>query len=112
MLPDENRLRLATDFGRLRKNGKKLVHPLVVLVYIKNQHEISRFAFPASRKIGNAVQRNRARRLLRESVRSRLDRIKPGVDFLLIARTKTTKANFNEVDAAVDSLIKRANLKI
>ena len=112
MLPDENRLRLATDFDRLRKNGKKLVHPLVVLVYIKNQHDTSRFAFPASRKVGGAVQRNRARRLLRESVRSQLDQIKPGNDFLLIARTKTTKANFDDVSAAVDSLIQRADLKI
>ncbi|MEM9773841.1 MAG: ribonuclease P protein component [Chloroflexota bacterium] len=112
MLPDENRLRLATDFSRLRKNGNKLVHPLVVLVYIENQHNISRFAFPASRKIGGAVQRNRARRILRESVRGQLEQVKSGFDFLLIARTKTTKAKLADVSAAVDSLMKRADLKI
>ncbi|MEM8857492.1 MAG: ribonuclease P protein component [Chloroflexota bacterium] len=111
MLPDENRLRLATDFNRLRKNGNKFVHPLVVLVYIANQQNDSRFAFPASRKVGGAVQRNRARRLLREAVRYHLEDIKPGIDCILIARSKTTQANLNEVVNALDQLLKRADLK-
>lgn len=111
MLPDKNRLRLATDFAQLRKNGHKFVHPLAILVYRANDKDVIRFAFPASRKTGNAVKRNRARRLLREAVRLQLPSLKLGYDCLLIIRNKTAKASFNEVTAAVESLFDRADLK-
>ena len=111
MLPDKNRLRLATDFSRLRKNGHKFVHPLAILVCGANQQEVVRFAFPASRKTGNAVKRNRARRLLREAVRLQLPSLKPGRDCLLIVRSRTAHASFAEITAAVDTLFGRADLK-
>ncbi|MFT5195316.1 MAG: ribonuclease P protein component [Cellvibrionaceae bacterium] len=111
MLPDKNRLRLATDFVQLRKNGHKFVHPLAVLVCGANHKDVIRFAFPASKKTGNAVQRNRARRLLREAVRLHLTSLEPGRDCLLIVRGKTSKASFAEVAAAVNILFDRAGLK-
>ena len=111
MLPDKNRLRLATDFAQLRKNGHKFVHPLAILVYCENDKEEIRFAFPASRKTGNAVKRNRARRILREAVRLQLPSLKLGYNCLLIVRNKTAKASFDEVSKAVDSLLDRAGLK-
>ena len=110
MLPDENRLRNESDFGRLRKSNQKLVHPLLILVRSPNELEVSRFAFPASRKVGNAVKRNRGRRLLRESIRAELTNIRPGWDCLIIVRTKTTHAGFSDVHKAVKQLLKKANL--
>ena len=93
MLPDENRLRNKSDFSRLRKSTQ-LVHPLLILVRTPNKLDVSRFAFPASRKVGNAVKRNRGRRLLREAIRSELPNIRPGWDCLLIVRGKTTQQIF------------------
>ena len=110
MLPDENRLRNESDFGRLRKSKLKLVHPLVILVRTSNQLNVSRFAFPASKKVGNAVKRNRGRRLLREAVRAELSTIKPGWDCLFIVRSKTTQGTFSEVHAAVQQLLAKAGL--
>ena len=110
MLPDKNRLRHASDFGRLRKSSHKFVHPLAILVYAPNQADVARFAFPASKKVGNAVQRNRGRRLLRESVRAELPGIKPGWDCLLIVRSRTIGSNFADVRTAVNQLLNRAGL--
>jgi ribonuclease P protein component len=73
---------------------------------------VSRFGFAASRRIGNAVERNRAKRLLREAVRLHLPEIVPGVDCLLIARRATPGASFHEVEAAVLMLLERADLLI
>ena len=112
MLPDENRLRNESDFSRLRKSNQKLVHPLLVLVLAPNQLNVSRFAFPASRKVGNAVKRNRGRRLLRESVRAELSDIRPGWDCLLIVRSRTTQATFSDAQRAVRKLLKKANLLV
>ena len=112
MLPDKNRLRLATDFAQLRKNSQKFVHPLAILICAPNQRSESRFAFPASRKTGNAVRRNRARRLLREAVRLQLPSLTQniGCDCLLIVRRKTADASFSEVCDAVNTLFIRAGL--
>lgn len=111
MLPDENRLRIESDFARLRKSKDKSVHPLFILIRSPNGLDVSRFAFPASKKVGNAVQRNRGRRLLRESIRAELQSIHPGWDCLLIVRSKTAQSSYAEVHAAVSQLLKRAGLK-
>ncbi len=110
MLPDENRLRNASDFSRLRKSNQKLVHPLVILIRCPNQLQVSRFAFPASKKVGNAVQRNRGRRLIREAIRLQLPNIEPGWDCLLIVRSRTTRSNFHDVESAINKLLKKAEL--
>jgi len=70
----------------------------------------SRFAFSASRRVGHAVSRNRAKRLLRAAVHSNLTEIESGWDCLLIAREKTAKASYVEVETAVTQLLNRARL--
>ena len=56
------------------------------------------------------MRRNRAKRLMREAVRHRLDRLQPGWDIVLIARREAENAEFAVVDTAVESLFQRAHL--
>jgi ribonuclease P protein component len=104
------RLRRPADFEQLRKNGRRWNHPLALLVVYQTDLPSSRFAFSASRRVGNAVARNRAKRLLREAVRSNLTSIPSGWDFLFVARSKTSETTFTEVEEAVIQLLKRANV--
>ena len=110
MLPRRHRLRHRADFERLRRKGRKIHHPLAVLVFCPNHHLHSRFAFSAGKRIGNAVQRNRAKRLLREVVRQRLHCLKPGWDCLFIARVATVEATFPDLSVAIDDLLGRAGI--
>ena len=103
-------LKRSSDVTLVRRQGQSRRHPLVVLVVRPNERELSRFAFVASRAVGNAVVRNRAKRLLREVIRSHLPQIAVGWDCLLIARTKLPRASLAEVDTAVSQLLTRANL--
>ena len=69
-----------------------------------------RFGFVAGKKVGNAVRRNRIKRLMRESVQHRIEQIRPGWDIILISRTDADDAQFQEIDAAIDQVLRRANL--
>lgn len=110
MLPRRFRLRQKDDLVRLREQGRRFRHPLAILLVQANDAETSRFAFMASRRVGNAVARNRAKRLLREAVRAHLEDAKSGWDCFLIARSSTPEAPFPEVKAAVGELLTRARL--
>ncbi len=104
------RLRHTADFEQLRKNGRRWHHPLVLLVVFQTDLPVSRFAFSTSKRVGNAVARNRAKRLLREAVRSNLTNISAGWDFLFVARPKTAQKTFTEVEEAVVQLLNRVNV--
>ncbi len=68
----------------------------------------SRAAVVAGRRIGGAVVRNRAKRLLREAVRR--EEIKAGWDVMLVARSAIVGARLPDVQAAVHLMLKRAEL--
>lgn len=110
MLPSAHRLRRANDIRRVRRHGRGWRHPLFVLVVLAADQPQSRFAFVASRRVGNAVARNRAKRLLREAVRHHLPQIESGWDCVIIAREKSTTAMYDDVSTAVAQLLCRAGL--
>ena len=72
----------------------------------------SRFGFSISKRIGNAVERNRIKRRLREAIRLRMDSIKPGWDIVFIARRPIRKADYHEMDDACARLLRRAHLLV
>jgi ribonuclease P protein component len=104
------RLRKTSDFMRVRRMGKSYAHPLIVLIAHQNDATIPRFAIAAGRSVGKAVQRNRAKRLLREAVRPLIPRIAPGWDIVLLARHPLVEAGYAQVQAALLSLLQKANL--
>jgi len=104
------RLRRTTDLRRVRRTGRSYAHPLFILVVAAGQEGRLRVAVAASRSVGGAMQRNRARRLLREAVRPYLAEVAPGRDLLLVAREPIEEAALSEVSAAVRALLRRAGL--
>ncbi len=98
------------DFQRVWDSGKSWSHSLIVLRAAANGKETCRFGFVAGKKVGNAVRRNRTKRLLREAVRHQLAAISPGWDIILISRASADAAEFQALDAAVESILKRAKL--
>ena len=104
------RLTRSIEFKRVRNQGKSFAHPLVVLVKLPSAENRPRVGISTSRSIGNAVQRNRAKRLLREAMRSFIPVLVPGWDLVLIARNRMVTAAYQDVNKAVDELLRRASL--
>ena len=78
------------DFLRLYRRGKSLADPAVICYIIPNRLGVIRLGLTTSKKIGCAVRRNRARRVLRAAFREVLPLFNGGYDIVLVARTKTT----------------------
>jgi len=104
------RLTKNSDFQRVYKKGRSWAHPLLVLCVLRNDLDYSRFGFSASKRLGGAVVRNRAKRLMREATRLRQTMIADGWDVVIIARQPMREANFHQVDRAIGRLLRRARL--
>jgi len=104
------RLTRSIDFKRVRSQGKSYAHPLVVLVKLPSTEDRPRVGISTSRSVGGSVQRNRAKRLLRESIRSLIPLLSPRWDIVLVARAPLVTAAFQDVQTAVELLLRRANL--
>jgi ribonuclease P protein component len=106
------RLRKTADFERVRRSGKSIAHPLIVLIVTRNEGDCLRVGVVAGRRLGNAVQRNRAKRLMRAATQTLSGCILPGHDLLMIARQPMLEANFVEIKSAIRKLLQRADLLI
>jgi ribonuclease P protein component len=110
MLPRDHRLTRSGDYARVRREGRSRAHPLLILAAAPNGGETTRVGLTVGKKIGSAVARNRVKRLLREAARARLVRIRPGYDVVLIGRPDTAGSGLEPVGAALEQLLRRADL--
>jgi len=104
------RLTRSEDFKRVRRSGRSYAHPLVILIVEKNEHGLLRVGVAAGRTVGTAVRRNRAKRLLREAMRTLLPGLGSSADVILIARSGLTSATLDETRQALLNLLQRAKL--
>lgn len=106
----EEVLRERKDFTALYNKGKSVREKSFILLYRENGLSFTRRAFLASKKVGNSVNRNRARRLLRESYRQLENRVKPGYDMLFIARKSIISMKCQEVNKSMEEALRVKNL--
>lgn len=109
-LKRRHRLCRYTEFKRVRRLGKSIAHPLVLLIGLPNTLAVSRVGVVAGRSIGNAVQRNRVKRQMRACLNSFLPQIKPGWDMIFLARQPMVGARFDDIVTAIIILLKRAGM--
>ncbi len=76
------------DFRRIYNRGKSFVSPYIVVYVNKGRQDNIRLGITAGKKIGNAVKRNRAKRVITAAFRTVQPRIREGQDFIIVARTR------------------------
>lgn len=112
------RLTRSEDFKRVRRSGKSYAHPLIVLIVKKSDHPHVRVGVAAGRMVGTAVVRNRAKRLLREAMRTMIPNIAyqqdqdnaSNLDLILIARAGLSTASLEDTRQALRNLFQRAQI--
>jgi ribonuclease P protein component len=104
------RLRERADFERVFTSGRFLGHSLLMLHFLRNDGVGRRVGFVAGKKVGGAVRRNRARRVLREAFRALEGSLLSGVDVVLVGRRDTPEGGTRKVALALEELARRAGL--
>lgn len=102
-----------TDFRRLYKRGRSDVNPALVSYYMKNHAGICRIGVTSSKKIGNAVERNKSRRLIRAAFREvykQNSKYLQGYDFVFVARVKTRYKKSYELEQIMLKQLKAAGI--
>ena len=108
MLQRKFRLRQKSGFKSIFELGKNYsVKYVAIYVIFKGPN---RFGFIASKKVGNAVQRNRAKRLMREVVRLHLSEIRKDIQIICIARARIKGVSYSEVENSMMNMFKKANI--
>lgn len=103
-------LRNKKDFSRIYSKGKSIGDRYIVLFFKRNNLDYYRKAFLASKKVGNSVKRNRARRLMKESVRLLEFDLPKGYDYIFIARNTIDGKSYSEVSRSIKSALKRSGM--
>ena len=85
------------EFRRAYTKGKNFVGPLTVTYVRKNRLGVTQVGITTSKKIGNAVMRNRSRRVIREAFRQLSGEVAPGYDLVIVARGKTPYSKSTQV---------------
>jgi ribonuclease P protein component len=104
----ELRLRRRKDFDNVFRKGRAWSNDLLVLRSIPADLPHNRYGFITSKRLGNAVVRNRTRRRLKEAVR--LLPVAQPWDIVVSAKAKAAEADFHQLRSAVIDLLGRAGL--
>ena len=109
--PRSRRLKQPGQFARARTQGQRLVSGcLIANVLARPGSVTARLGVVTSKKVGNAVVRSRARRLLRETFRLHQHELNAPVDLVLVARPSIAGKNFAEVERDFLRVVRQARI--
>jgi len=105
------RIKQGRDFLRVRQEGKRAVNGCLIANWrLLPEEAHSRLGVVTGSKIGGAVQRNRARRLLREAFRLHQHDLTRALDLVLVARPSIAGKGFGEVERDFLTTLRKAGL--
>jgi ribonuclease P protein component len=109
--PKTDRILKRAVFRRVYEEGRKFHARCFTAFVLASPSERSRIGITATRKIGNSVERNRARRLVREAFRKNKWLVPPGVDIVINAKRPLVEASYHDLEGDFISFLKKAGDK-
>lgn len=106
-MDDQNKVKKRRDFTRVYQKGKSYAAKDLILCYRKTRLSDFRVGFTVSKKVGNAVTRNRVRRRLKEIARLRPDFFKTGTDYIIVAKHSATQISYREMEKELENLARK-----
>lgn len=104
-------MQLPGEFARVRNGGRRIVCGCLILNWAPASTPNTRLGVVTSRKLGGAVERNRARRLMRECFRRHQCELNQPVDLVLVARNSINGRQMALVEADYLTALERAGMR-
>lgn len=104
--PSVQHVRRRPEFQRIYEQGERVRARLMTVMVLQTDRPISRLGIAATRKLGGAVVRNRAKRLVREVFRR--VHVPPGLDIVVIPRPEMLDAEYRVIEAEFGYVLRRA----
>ena len=101
-------MRKTADFAAVWSEGRSKVDRLFVVRVRPNGLGVTRFGFSVSKRIGNAVVRNRVKRRLREVTRATA--VEAGFDIVIVARNGSSGVEFGRIERSIRNLLRRSGV--
>lgn len=105
-----NRIKSKKGFQLVYTSGRSVVDSLSVIYVLASPTEEVKIGLAVGKKLGNAVLRNRVKRMMREAFRKRMNEIKSNTNIIWVARKKLIAADYKTYDRVLMRLVKRAGL--
>lgn len=102
------RLRKNRDYNLVYKKGKKFYNRYFILIIKKKGKQNTRVGFSITKKYGNAVERNRMKRQLREIIRKQAHSLKKGIDMVVIPKKNTKELSFSQLNESLRAVLEKS----
>ncbi|GJQ59721.1 MAG: ribonuclease P protein component [Candidatus Scalindua sp. AMX11] len=108
----EERLRKRNDFQKVFREGKVFRNDQIAVYALLNNSEISRLGITVGRKFGNAVKRNRLKRIFREAYRLNKQLLHRGVDLIILPRSGFSDLTLTAIEEKLKILLVHIDRKL
>lgn len=108
-MEQKNKIKKRKQFNYIFKSGQAVHSSSVTLVFTKGNNKDYKIGFSASKKVGNSVMRNRARRRMREAARKNEQILSPKICYIFIAKETTPNIDFEKLCKDFSFVINKAN---
>ncbi len=107
-----NKIKKNQEFRQVYSKGKSMANKLLIIYITNNNIDEVRVGFTVSKRVGNSVVRSRVKRLMKESFRLNINKVKKGYDIVFVARTTANNSSYKEIESAMLHLLRKMKLTI
>lgn len=107
MFPRSERLRKSSEFRDVFKDSRRTSVSGFICYVAKREGRGRKFGVAVSRKVGNAVTRNRVKRYLREIYRKNRGALVDDVSLVVVARPEASTMSYRECEGALERLFRK-----
>lgn len=103
-------LKNSRDFSQVYNHKESMANKYLVMYIQPNDQMYSRIGISVSKKVGNSVIRHRIKRLIKESYRLNIEKLRKGYDIVVISRVTAKGKNFHEIESAFLHLCRKLDI--
>ncbi|ANU21827.1 ribonuclease P protein component [Planococcus donghaensis] len=104
----DQRIKKNKEFQHIFKKGKSFANRQFIVYVLKSDQPEFRVGLSVSKKVGNAVARNRIKRYIRQTFLELKDDLLPNADYIIIARPQAATLDFHESKKSLEHVLKIA----